>query len=72
MATRTLRRPWADGAAMGEGAPPTGKTFKVQSIQWRTLKDELILEHRASRDGIGMMQQLSLLPMSPRYDLPEV
>jgi hypothetical protein len=28
--------------------------------------------HRASRDDIGMMQQLGLLPMSPRYDLPKV
>lgn len=53
------------------GVPPTGKRFKVQSIHWYTLKDGLITEHRASRDDIGMMQQLGLLPMSPRYDLPK-
>ncbi|WP_374569721.1 ester cyclase [Phenylobacterium sp.] len=54
------------------GVPPTGKSFKVQSIHWYTLKDDLIVEHRASRDDIGMMQQLGLLPMSTRYDLPKV
>ena len=54
------------------GVPPTGKKFKVQSIHWYTLKDDLIVEHRASRDDIGMMQQLGLLPMTPRYDLPKV
>lgn len=53
------------------GVPPTGKAFKVQSIHWYTLKDDLIVEHRASRDDLGMMQQLGLLPMSPRYDLPK-
>ena len=54
------------------GVPPTGKRFKVQSIHWLTFKDGLIIEHRASRDDIGMMQQLSLLPMTARYDLPKV
>ncbi|CAN5140557.1 hypothetical protein BH10PSE13_BH10PSE13_26090 [soil metagenome] len=54
------------------GVPPTNKRFKVQAIHWWTLKDGLIVEHRASRDDIGMMQQLGLLPMSPRYDLPKV
>jgi len=54
------------------GVPPTGKRFKVQSIHWLTLQDGLIIEHRASRDDIGMMQQLGLLPMTARYDLPKV
>jgi predicted ester cyclase len=54
------------------GVPPTGKRFKVQAIHWFTLKDGMIAEHRASRDDIGMMQQLGLLPTSPRYDLPKV
>jgi predicted ester cyclase len=53
------------------GVPPTGNTFKVQSIHWHTLKDGLIVEHRASRDDIGMMQQLGLLPAVKRYDLPQ-
>jgi len=33
--------------------------------------DGLIVEHRASRDDIGMMQQLGLLPAVKRYDLPD-
>jgi predicted ester cyclase len=53
------------------GVPPTGNTFKVQSIHWHTLKNGLIVEHRASRDDIGMMQQLGLLPAVKRYDLPQ-
>jgi predicted ester cyclase len=53
------------------GVPPTGNTFKVQSIHWYTLKNGLIVEHRASRDDIGMMQQLGLLPAVKRYDLPQ-
>jgi predicted ester cyclase len=53
------------------GVPPTGKRFKVQHIHWYTLKDGLIVEHRASRDDIGMMQQLGLLPAAKRYDLPD-
>ncbi len=52
------------------GVPPTGKTFKVQHIHWYTLKDGLIIEHRANRDDIGMMQELGLLPAVERYDLP--
>jgi predicted ester cyclase len=54
------------------GVPPTGKRFKVQSIHWLTFEKGLIIEHRASRDDIGMMQQLGLLPMTTRYDLPKV
>ena len=53
------------------GLPPTGNTFKIQSIHWHTLKSGLIVEHRASRDDIGMMQQLGLLPAVKRYDLPQ-
>jgi predicted ester cyclase len=54
------------------GVPPTNKRYRVQTIHWYTLKDGLIVEHRASRDDIGMMQQLGLLPMTTRYDLPKV
>ncbi len=52
------------------GVPPTGKVFKVQHIHWYTLKDGLIIEHRANRDDIGIMQELGLLPAVKRYDLP--
>ena len=54
------------------GVPPTGKRYRVQTIHWYTLKDGLIVEHRASRDDVGMMQQLGLLPMTSRYDLRKV
>jgi predicted ester cyclase len=53
------------------GIEPTGKTFKVQHIHWFTLKQDLIVEHRANRDDVGMMQQLGLLPEVRRYDLPQ-
>ena len=53
------------------GVPPTGKSFKVQHIHWYTLKQGLIVEHRANRDDIGMMQELGLLPAVARYDLPK-
>ncbi len=52
------------------GVLPTGNQFKVQHIHWFTLKDGLIMEHRANRDDVGMMQQLGLLPAVKRYDLP--
>jgi len=54
------------------GVEPTNKKYKVQTMHWHTLKDGLIVEHRANRDDIGMMQQLGLLPMTTRYDLPKV
>jgi steroid delta-isomerase-like uncharacterized protein len=53
------------------GVPPSGNAFKVEHIHWYTLKDGLIVEHRACRDDIGMMQQLGLLPAVKRYDLPQ-
>lgn len=54
------------------GVPATGKPFRVQHIHWYTLKNDLITDHRANRDDIGMMQQLGLLPAVARYDLPRV
>jgi len=47
------------------GVPPTGRGFSVEHIHWHRLMDDLIVEHRANRDDIGMMQQLGLLPNSP-------
>jgi predicted ester cyclase len=48
------------------GVAPTGKSFKVQHIHWFTLKNGLIVQHRATRDDLGMMQQLGLLPAVKR------
>ena len=47
------------------GVQPTGRSIKVQHIHWQTLRAGRIVEHRANRDDIGMMQQLGLLPISP-------
>ena len=43
------------------GVPPTGKTYTNQHIHWFTLKDGLIIEHRANRDDITMLLHLGLL-----------
>lgn len=59
-----------DGGLM-VGVPPTGKKFTVQHIHWYTLKDGLIVEHRANRDDIGMMVQLGLLPAPPPFEIPK-
>ena len=53
--------------------PPTGKKFKGQAMHWYTLdKNGVIVEARANRDDVGMMQHLGLLPLPPggRRDLP--
>jgi hypothetical protein len=34
----------------------------VQHIHWLTLRDGLIVEHRACRDDVGRMNQLGLMP----------
>jgi len=47
------------------GVAPTGKSFSVLHTHWFTLKDGLIVEHRATRDDLGMSRQLGLLPPSP-------
>lgn len=50
------------------GVEPTGRSFTVEHIHWYKLRDGKIVEHYATRDDIGMMQQLGLLPatvMSP-------
>lgn len=44
------------------GVEPTGKSFKAQHIHWFKLRGGKIVEHYASRDDIGMMQQLGLFP----------
>jgi len=44
------------------GIAPTLKHFSVQHIHWYKLRDGKILEHTATRNDIGMMRQLGLLP----------
>jgi predicted ester cyclase len=47
------------------GVQPTGRTFEVQHIHMYRMFDGKIAEHFASRDDVGMMRQLGLLPPSP-------
>ncbi len=42
--------------------PPTGRYMDVQHIHWYVIENGLVAEHWASRDDVGMMQQLGLLP----------
>ena len=41
---------------------PTGKHFETDHIQWLKFRDGKIVDHYATRDDIGMMRQLGLLP----------
>ena len=52
------------------GVAPTGRHYSVQHIHWFTLRDGLIIEHRANRDDVGMMVQLGLLPAPPPFGKP--
>ena len=44
------------------GIQPTGRHFEVQHIHMLRLRDGKIVDHYASRDDLGMMQQLGLIP----------
>jgi predicted ester cyclase len=57
------QRPVNGGAYMG--VQPTGKRFSVLHTHWFRLKDGSIVEHRATRDDLGMSRQLGLLPPAP-------
>lgn len=57
------RRPVNGGVYMN--VEPTGKRFSVLHTHWFTLKDGQIVEHRATRDDLGMSRQLGLLPPAP-------
>jgi steroid delta-isomerase-like uncharacterized protein len=47
------------------GVAPTGKSFSVLHTHWFIVKDGLLVEHRATRDDLGMSRQLGLLPPGP-------
>jgi predicted ester cyclase len=50
------------------GVPPTGNKFAVQHIHWFKFKNGLMVDHRATRDDLGMMIQLGLI--SPPHGPP--
>lgn len=43
------------------GVPPTGKSFTVPHMHWYVMRDGVIIDHFATRDDLGMMQQLGLI-----------
>ena len=47
------------------GIPPTGRHFSVLHTHWFVVRDGRIVEHRATRDDLGMSRQLGLLPPAP-------
>lgn len=49
------------------GVAPTGKHFETDHIHWLKFRDGKIVDHYATRDDIGMMRQLGLLPPAPPW-----
>jgi predicted ester cyclase len=47
------------------GLAPTGRAFSTQHIHWYTVRNHQIIAHRATRDDIGMLRQLGVLPPAP-------
>lgn len=47
--------------------PPRGRTFAVTQTHWFRMRDGLVSEHWASRDDLGMGQQLGWNPPTPAY-----
>jgi predicted ester cyclase len=59
-----VRRGFFCGTHQGEfqGIPPTGKQVTVPMIAIERIVDGKVVEHRASPDIMGMMQQLGVIP----------
>jgi predicted ester cyclase len=47
---------------MLHGAKPTGKRFEVLVTHWWRFRDGKIVWHQATRDDLGMLRQLGLIP----------
>jgi predicted ester cyclase len=50
------------------GIPPTGQRFKIQSMHYYRVVNGEVVDHRAVRDDLGIMQQLGLLPRTQHRD----
>jgi len=61
-------RAQVSGRHVGEfnGLPPTGHEWSVQQIHIVRLVDEKLIEHWASRDDLGALRQLGVLPEPER------
>jgi predicted ester cyclase len=60
VAARTLLRGTHQGMFMG--IPPTGRPVVQEQIHILRFVDGKIVEHRAVRDDLGMLQQLGVIP----------
>jgi predicted ester cyclase len=47
------------------GVAPTARSLSVLHTDWLVVKDGCIVEHRATRDDLGMSRHLGLLPPAP-------
>ena len=45
-----------------QGIPPTGRSFQQAHMHFVRFRDGKAIEHRAVRDGLGMMRQLGVIP----------
>jgi steroid delta-isomerase-like uncharacterized protein len=45
-----------------QGIPPTGRSFRQAQMHFIRFRDGKVVEHRAVRDDLGMMQQLGVIP----------
>jgi steroid delta-isomerase-like uncharacterized protein len=52
------------GTHRGEllGMAPTGRSFRVQHMHMLRMRDGRAFEHWATRDDLGMLQQLGIIP----------
>jgi steroid delta-isomerase-like uncharacterized protein len=56
----------ATGTSKGpfNGAPPSGKQFRIEGIGWYRLKSGQFIENRVNEDTLGLLQQIGALPAS--------
>jgi predicted ester cyclase len=47
------------------GVEPTGRPFTVEHIHWYKFREGQIVDHYATRDDLGMLKQLGLVPSEP-------
>ncbi|MFI5266918.1 MAG: ester cyclase [Chloroflexota bacterium] len=47
------------------GVAPTGRHVSVENMHFYRFEGEVIADHRAVRDDLGLMQQLGLIPSNP-------
>ena len=45
-----------------QGMPPTGRSVRVAQMHFIRFRDGKVVEHRAVRDDLGLMQQLGIIP----------